>query len=436
MSLVAIVGRPNVGKSTLFNRLVGMRQAIVDETAGVTRDRHYGQCEWCGRTFSVVDTGGYTVNSDDIFEGEIRKQVMLAIDEADVILFLVEVGTGITDFDEEIANILRRSTKPIMLVVNKVDNATKHFDTFEFYSLGLGDPIDISSANGSGTGDMLDKLVAMLPEDNNVEEDPYAGVPRIAIVGRPNAGKSSITNAFLGEDRNIVTPIAGTTRDSIESYYNKFGHEFVLVDTAGLRKKNKVNEDLEFYSVMRAIRAIEHSDVCILMLDAQCGVESQDMSIFNLIVRNSKGCVVVVNKWDLVEKSSNTMKQYTEAIKKKLAPFSDVPIIFTSAINKQRILNVLDAAAEVYQNYSQKIPTSKLNEIMLEEIAAYEPPCVKGKFVKIKFVTQLPTPCPTFAFFCNLPQYIGDSYKRYLENKLRSHFNFTGCPIRIFMRKK
>ncbi len=436
MSLVAIVGRPNVGKSTLFNRLVGMRQAIVDETAGVTRDRHYGQCEWCGRTFSVVDTGGYTVNSDDIFEEEIRKQVMLAIDEADVIMFLVEVGTGITDFDEEIANILRRSTKPVMLVVNKVDNAAKHFDTFEFYSLGLGDPIDISSANGSGTGDMLDKLVAMLPEDDNVEEDPYAGVPRIAIVGRPNAGKSSITNAFLGEDRNIVTPIAGTTRDSIESYYNKFGHEFVLVDTAGLRKKNKVNEDLEFYSVMRAIRAIEHSDVCILMLDAQAGVESQDMSIFNLIVRNSKGCVVVVNKWDLVEKSSNTMKQYTEAIKKKLAPFSDVPIIFTSAINKQRILNVLDAAAQVYANYSQKIPTSKLNEIMLEEIAAYEPPCIKGKFVKIKFVTQLPTPCPSFAFFCNLPQYIPDSYKRYLENKLRSHFNFTGCPVRVFMRKK
>ncbi len=436
MSLVAIVGRPNVGKSTLFNRLVGMRQAIVDETAGVTRDRHYGQCEWCGTTFSVVDTGGYTVNSDDIFEEEIRKQVMLAIDEADVILFLVEVGTGITDFDEEIAKILRRSTKPVMLVVNKVDNSSKHFDTFEFYSLGLGDPIDISSANGSGTGDMLDKLVAMLPEDSGVVEDPYAGIPRIAIVGRPNAGKSSITNAFLGEDRNIVTPIAGTTRDSIESYYNKFGHEFVLVDTAGLRKKNKVNEDLEFYSVMRAIRAIEHSDVCILMLDAQCGIESQDMSIFNLILRNAKGCVVVVNKWDLIEKTSNTMKQYTEAIKKKLAPFSDVPIVFTSATNKQRILNVLDAAAEVYQNYSQKIPTSKLNEIMLEEIENYGPPSIKGKFVKIKFVTQLPTPCPTFAFFCNLPQYIGDSYKRYLENKLRSHFNFTGCPIRIFMRKK
>ncbi len=436
MSLVAIVGRPNVGKSTLFNRLVGMRQAIVDETAGVTRDRHYGQCEWCGRTFSVVDTGGYTVNSDDIFEEEIRKQVMLAIDEADVIMFLVEVGTGITDFDEEIANILRRSTKPVLLVVNKVDNAAKHFDTFEFYSLGLGDPIDISSANGSGTGDMLDKLVAMLPEDDNVVEDPYEGVPRIAIVGRPNAGKSSLTNAFLGEDRNIVTPIAGTTRDSIESYYNKFGHEFVLVDTAGMRKKNKVNEDLEFYSVMRAIRAIEHSDVCILMLDAQVGIEAQDMSIFNLIVRNSKGCVVVVNKWDLIEKGNNTMKQYTEAIKKKLAPFSDVPIIFTSATNKQRILNVLDAAAQVYENYSQKIPTSKLNEIMLEEIAAYEPPCIKGKFVKIKFVTQLPTPCPSFAFFCNLPQYISDSYKRYLENKLRSHFNFTGCPVRIFMRKK
>ena len=382
MSLVAIVGRPNVGKSTLFNRLVGMRQAIVDETAGVTRDRHYGQCEWCGTTFSVVDTGGYTSNSEDVFEEEIRKQVMIAIEEADVILFLVEVGTGITDFDEEIADILRRSAKPVLLVV-------------------------------------------------------HAGVPRIAIVGRPNAGKSSITNAFLGEERNIVTPVAGTTRDAVESYYNKFGHEFILVDTAGLRKKTKVSEDLEFYSVMRAIRAIEHSDVCILMIDAQYGVEAQDMAIFNLILKNSKGCVVAVNKWDLIEnKTNNTMKEYAESIRKRLAPFSDIPVIFTSVIKKQRILDVLDAAAKVWSSYSRKIPTSTLNEVMLEEIENYPPPSTKGKFIKIKYVTQLPTPCPSFAFFCNLPQYIGAPYKRYLENKLRSHFDFTGCPIRIFMRQK
>lgn len=432
MSLVAIVGRPNVGKSTLFNRLVGMRQAIVDDTAGVTRDRHYGKCEWCGTEFSVVDTGGYTSNSDDIFEGEIRKQVKIAIEEADVILFLVEVGTGITDFDEEIADILRRTDKPVMLVVNKVDSAEKRFDTFQFYSLGLGDPWDISSANGSGTGDMLDELVKLLPKDE-VKDDKFQSLPRITIVGRPNVGKSSITNAFLGEERNIVTPIAGTTRDSIESYYNKFGHEFMLVDTAGVRKKSKVNEDLEFYSVMRAIRAIEHTDICILMIDAQYGVEAQDMSIFNLIIKNKKGCVVVVNKWDLITKTSNTMKEYTEAIRKKLAPFSDIPIVFTSAINKQRILDVLDAAAKVYDNYSKRIPTSTLNEIMLEEIENCPPPATKGKYIKIKFITQLPTKSPSFAFFCNLPQYIGEPYKRFLENKLRSHFDFTGCPIQIYI---
>ncbi|MBR2948078.1 MAG: ribosome biogenesis GTPase Der [Bacteroidales bacterium] len=435
MSLVAIVGRPNVGKSTLFNRLVGMRQAIVDDTAGVTRDRHYGKCEWCGTEFSVVDTGGYTSNSDDIFEEEIRKQVKIAIDEADVILFMVEVGTGITDFDEEIADLLRRTDKPVLLVVNKVDSAEKRFDSFQFYSLGLGDPWDISSANGSGTGDMLDELVKLLPQEQP-QDDKYESLPRIAIVGRPNVGKSSITNAFLGEERNIVTPIAGTTRDSIESYYNKFGHEFMLIDTAGVRKKSKVNEDLEFYSVMRAIRAIEHTDICILMIDAQYGVESQDMSIFNLIVKNKKGCVVVVNKWDLITKSSNTMKEYTEAIRKKLAPFSDIPIIFTSAINKQRILDVLDAAAKVYDNYSKRIPTSELNEIMLEEIENCPPPATKGKYIKIKFITQLPTKSPSFAFFCNLPQYIGEPYKRFLENKLRSHFDFTGCPIQIYMRQK
>lgn len=435
MSLVAIVGRPNVGKSTLFNRLVGNRQAIVDDTAGVTRDRHYGKCEWCGREFSVVDTGGYTSNSDDIFEGEIRKQVKIAIDEADLVLFLVEVGTGVTDFDEEIVDLLRRSGKPVMLVVNKVDSSDKVSDIYQFYSLGLGDPIDISSANGSGTGDMLDELVKRLPADEKmVKEDE--NIPRIAIVGRPNAGKSSITNAFLGEDRNIVTEIAGTTRDSIESRYNKFGHDFILVDTAGLRKKTKVQEDLEFYSVMRAVKSIEQADVCILMIDATKGIEAQDMSIFNLIVKNKKGCVIAVNKWDLVEKNSNTMKEYTEAIKKRIAPFVDLPIIFTSATQKQRILDLLNAAAAVWENYSKKIPTSRLNELMLEEIENFPPPSTKGKYIKIKFITQLPTKSPSFAFFCNLPQYIGDPYKRFLENRLRKHFDFNGCPIQIYMRKK
>lgn len=435
MSLVAIVGRPNVGKSTLFNRLVGMRQAIVDETAGVTRDRHYGRCEWCGHEFSVVDTGGYTSNSDDIFEGEIRKQVSIAIEEADLILFMVEVGTGITDYDSEIAEILRQSKKPVILVVNKVDSAAKQYDAYEFYSLGLGEIWSISSSNGSGTGDLLDEIVKVLPEDTKAEET-YAGIPRVAIVGKPNVGKSSLTNALLGEDRNIVTPIAGTTRDSVESHYNKFGHEFILVDTAGLRKKNRVKEDLEFYSVMRSIRAIEHSDICILMIDAQSGIEAQDLAIFNLINRNKKGCVVVVNKWDTIEKGNNTMKEYTQVIKERLSPFNDLPIIFTSVINKQRILDVLDATAKVYENFSQKIPTSRLNEFMLPEIENYPPPATKGKYIKIKFITQLPTQSPSFAFFCNLPQYIKDPYKRFLENKLRSYFDFTGCPIQIYMRQK
>lgn len=435
MSLVAIVGRPNVGKSTLFNRLVGMRQAIVDETAGVTRDRHYGRCEWCGHEFSVVDTGGYTSNSDDIFEGEIRKQVSIAIEEADLILFMVEVGTGITDYDSEIADILRQAKKPVILVVNKVDSAAKQYDAYEFYSLGLGEIWSISSSNGSGTGDLLDEIVKVLPEDKKVEET-FAGIPRVAIVGKPNVGKSSLTNALLGEDRNIVTPIAGTTRDSVESHYNKFGHEFILVDTAGLRKKTKVKEDLEFYSVMRSIRAIEHSDICILMVDAQSGIEAQDLAIFNLINRNKKGCVVVVNKWDTIEKGNNTMKEYTEVIKQRLSPFNDLPIIFTSVINKQRILDVLDATAKVYENFSQKIPTSKLNEALLPEIENYPPPATKGKYIKIKFITQLPTQSPSFAFFCNLPQYIKDPYKRFLENKLRSYFDFTGCPIQIYMRQK
>lgn len=436
MSLLAIVGRPNVGKSTLFNRLVGMRQAIVDETAGVTRDRHYGKCEWCGSEFSVVDTGGYTSNSDDIFEEEIRKQVELAIEEADVVLFMVEASTGITDYDDEIADLLRRSGKPVVVAVNKVDTGDKMYDSYQFYSLGLGEIWQISAATGSGTGDLLDEIVKRMPVEEANADDPYAGLPRIAIVGKPNVGKSSLTNALLGTDRNIVTPIAGTTRDSIESHYNKFGHEFMLVDTAGLRRKTKVKEDLEFYSVMRSIRAIENSDVCVLMLDAQNGVEAQDMSIFNLIIRNKKGLVVVVNKWDTIEKETNTMRDYIEAIKNRTAPFVDYPIIFTSVINRQRIMDVLNAVAEVYANYSRKIPTSRLNEAMLPEIENYPPPSWKGKYIKIKYVTQLPTASPSFAFFCNLPQYIKDPYKRFLENRLRANFDFNGCPLQIFLRQK
>jgi GTPase len=436
MSIVAIVGRPNVGKSTLFNRLVGMRKAIVDEIAGVTRDRHYGTCEWSGREFSVIDTGGYAINSDDVFEAEIRKQVMLAIEEADVVLFLCDVATGITDFDEVIADILRRSKKPILMVANKVDTGDKLYDAYVFNSLGLGEPYAIASASGSGTGDLLDKVVSLLPEEP-VEKPEEIHIPHIAIVGRPNAGKSSLTNALLGEERNIVTPVAGTTRDSISTYYNKFGHEFMLVDTAGLRKKTKVKEDLEFYSVLRSVRSIESADVCILMIDASLGVEGQDMNVFHLIIRNRKGCVIVVNKWDTIpDKSANTMKEFTKIIQEKIAPFNDVPIIFTSVTQKQRILDVLEAAAKVYSNKSKRISTSKLNEIMLEEIANYPPPAIKGKYIKIKYVTQLPTPSPSFAFFCNLPQYVRDDYKRYLENKLRKHFDFTGVPIQIFLRQK
>lgn len=435
MSLVAIVGRPNVGKSTLFNRLVGMRQAIVDETAGVTRDRHYGKTEWCGREFSVVDTGGYTSNSDDIFEEEIRKQVVLAVEEADLVLFMVEGATGITDYDNEIADMLRRSGKPVVLAVNKVDSGEKIYDTFQFYALGLGEVWSISAANGGGTGDLLDAVVKQLPEDDGTA-DEHPELPHITVVGRPNVGKSSLTNALLGKERNIVTPIAGTTRDSIAEHYNRFGHEFMLVDTAGMRKRSKVHEDLEFYSVMRSIRAIEHSDVCILMIDATLGMEAQDMSIFNLIQKNRKGCVLVVNKWDLMEKDSNTMKEYTAALKSRIAPNDDIPIIFTSVLNKQRILNVLEAAQKVYDNYSKKIPTSKLNEVMLPEIENYPPPAWKGKYVKIKFITQLPTRFPSFAFFCNLPQYVRDPYKRFLENRLRENFDFEGCPVQVFLRQK
>ena len=435
MSLVAIVGRPNVGKSTLFNRLVGMRQAIVDDTAGVTRDRHYGRCDWCGREFSVVDTGGYTTNSDDVFESAIRSQVQIAIDEADLVLFMVEAATGITDYDAEIADLLRRTRKPVVLCVNKVDSGEKMFDAYQFYALGLGEIYSISAANGSGTGDLLDAVVAALPDETQTE-DPHAGLPRIAIVGKPNVGKSSLTNALLGQERNIVTPVAGTTRDSIETYYNKFGHEFMLVDTAGIRRKTKVREDLEFYSVMRSIRAIEHADVCILMIDATSGMEAQDMSIFNLILKNRKGCVVVVNNWDLFIKDSNTMRDYTAALRERLAPFNDIPILFTSELKMQRIQDVLNAATEVYANYSQKIPTARLNEALLPVIEETPPPAWKGKYVKVKYITQLPTAFPAFAFFCNLPQYIKDPYKRFLENQLRKHFKLTGCPVQIYCRQK
>lgn len=435
MSLVAIVGRPNVGKSTLFNRLVGMRQAIVDDTAGVTRDRHYGRSDWNGREFSVVDTGGYTSNSDDVFESAIRRQVQIAIDEADVILFMVEAATGITDYDAEIADVLRRSRKPVILCVNKVDSGEKMYDAYDFYSLGLGEIYSISAANGSGTGDLLDAVVAALPEEKE-SADPYVGLPRVAIVGKPNVGKSSLTNALLGEERNIVTPVAGTTRDSIETHYNKFGHEFMLVDTAGIRKKGKVNEDLEFYSVMRSIRAIEHSDVCVMMIDATTGMEAQDMNIFNLIIRNRKACVLVVNKWDLFVKDSSTMKEYTAALKSRLAPFDDLPIIFSSVLKMQRIQDVLNAVTEVYANYSRRIPTARLNEALLPIIEETPPPAWKGKYVKVKYITQLPTKFPAFAFFCNLPQYIKDPYKRFLENQLRASFPLTGCPVQIFCRQK
>ena len=412
-----------------------MRQAIVDETAGVTRDRHYGRCEWCGTEFSVVDTGGYTTNSDDVFEAAIREQVQIAINEADVILFMVEAATGVTDYDAEIADVLRRSKKPVILAVNKVDSGEKMYDAYQFYSMGLEELYSISAANGSGTGDLLDAIVRVLPEDT-VTEDPYAGLPRIAIVGKPNVGKSSLTNALLGTDRNIVTPVAGTTRDAIETYYNKFGHEFMLVDTAGIRRKAKVHEDLEFYSVMRSIRAIEHSDVCVMMIDATTGMEAQDMNIFNLILKNRKAVVLVVNKWDLFIKDSNTLKQYEQTLRSRLAPFTDVPIIFTSVLKMTRIQDVLDAVTTVYDNYSRKIPTARLNEALLPVIEETPPPSIKGKYVKIKYVTQLPTRFPAFAFFCNLPQYIKEPYKRFLENKLRENFELTGCPIQIFCRQK
>jgi len=433
-NIVAIVGRPNVGKSTFFNRLTETRQAIVNEESGVTRDRHYGNVFWNGQDFSIIDTGGYVTNSDDIFEEEIRKQVILAIEEADVVVFLVDVISGITDLDETIAGMLRKIKKPVLLVVNKVDNANRLYDASVFYGLGLGDYFALSSINGSGTGDMLDQLTSMF--DKKVEEEEEEEIPKIAVVGRPNVGKSSLVNALIGEERNIVTPISGTTRDAIHTRYNKFNHDFYLVDTAGLRKKGKVKEDLEFYSVMRSVRAIEHADVCLLMIDATIGIEAQDVNIFHLIERNWKGVVVLVNKWDLVDKETQTIKQFEARIKERLEPFVDVPILFVSALTKQRIHKALELAIEVFTNRQVRIPTPKLNEVMLKVIEDNHPPAVKGKFIRIKYVTQLPTHAPAFAFYCNLPQYIREPYKRYLENQVRKHFNFTGVPIRIFMRKK
>lgn len=435
-NIVAIVGRPNVGKSTLFNRLVGMRKAIVDDVAGTTRDRHYGTADWAGREFTVIDTGGYAVGSDDIFENEIRKQVELAVDEADVIIFMVDVNTSVTDYDMAIASMLRRSRKSVVLAVNKVDNNDRVYGANDFYSLGLGDLFTVCAMTGSGTGDLLDRVVELLPKESEEGQNEEEELPRFAIVGRPNVGKSSMTNALLGKERNIVTPIAGTTRDSINSRYNKFGMDFYLVDTAGLRKKNKVDEDLEFYSVLRSIRSIESSDVCILMLDASSGIESQDMNIFHLIVKNKKGCVIVVNKWDTVEKETNTMKRYTEELKRKLAPFNDVPIVFTSVLNKQRIMDVLQQAMRVYQSRKRRISTSQFNEYILPLIEETPPPAIKGKYIRIKYAQQLPSPSPAFAFFVNLPQYVKDPYRRFLENRIRENWDFSGVPIQIYFRQK
>jgi len=432
-NIVAIVGRPNVGKSTLFNRLTETRDAIVDEIEGVTRDRQYGKAVWNGIDFSVIDTGGYIMNSDDIFETEIRKQVILAIEEADAILFMVDVTTGITGLDESVAALLRKVKRPSLLVVNKVDNTSRQYDAQEFYKLGMGELYCISSVSGSGTGDLLDALVTSFRKGTEKSIDD---LPKFAIVGRPNVGKSSLVNALIGEERHIVTPISGTTRDSIYTRYTKFSHDFYLVDTAGLRKKGKVHEDLEYYSVIRSVRAIENSDVCLVLIDAISGIESQDINIIALALRNNKGVVILINKWDLIKKETNTARDYEKHLKEKLKPFNDVPVIFTSAITKQRIHKVLETAIEVYENRKRRISTSELNSLMAKVIENYPPPAVKGKFVRIKYVTQLPNKTPSFAFFCNLPQYIKDPYKRYLENKLRENFNFTGVPIRIYMRKK
>ena len=436
--IVAIVGRPNVGKSTLFNRLTGTRTAIVDDTAGTTRDRQYGKVDWNGKEFSIIDTGGWVVNSDDIFEGEINKQVLLAIEQADEIMFVVDAMNGVTDLDDHVAETLRKSRKPVVLVANKVDSNDWLYNIAEFYKLGLGEPMPVSAVSGFGTGDLLDVVVEKLPEPNPDDEAPLDDLPKFAIVGRPNAGKSSLINAFIGEDRHIVTDIAGTTRDSIYTRYNKFGFDFYLVDTAGIRKKNKVHEDIEYYSVIRSIRAIEASDVCILMIDATRGIEAQDQAIFGLIQRNKKGLVVCVNKWDLVEdKSNEAIRHFEEAIRARFAPFTDFPIIFASALTKQRIHRVLETAVKVYENRRRTVPTSMLNKVMLEAVAAYPPPANKGKYIKIKYVTMLKgSPVPTFIFFCNLPQWVKEPYRRYLENKIRENWDFCGTPIQVFMREK
>ena len=434
-NIVAIVGRPNVGKSTLFNRLTESKDAIVKEVSGVTRDRIYGKGEWNGVQFSVIDTGGYIKGSDDVFEGEIRKQVEIAIQEATVIVFMVDVTSGILDLDEVVAALLRKSKKPVLVAANKVDNTNRVGLSSEFYSLGIGDVYDLSATNGSGTGELLDEIVKHFSkEDETILEEE--GLPRIAIVGKPNVGKSSLVNALTGEERNIVTDISGTTRDAVHTRYKSFGFDFLLIDTAGIRKKAKVTEDIEYYSVLRSVRAIENSDVCIFMIDAEEGLQKQDLHIYYIIKENSKGVVVLVNKWDLIDKDQNTMVKIEESIREQLAPFNDVPIIFTSTINKQRIHKTLEAAMEVFENRTKKIPTSKLNDVMLEIIQATPPPAMKGKYIRIKFVQQLPTHAPSFAFFCNLPQYIPDSYKRFLENRLREQFNFKGVPIKIFFRKK
>ena len=434
-NIVAIVGRPNVGKSTFFNRLIKRREAIVDSVSGVTRDRNYGKSEWNGKEFSVIDTGGYIKGSDDVFEGEIRRQVELAIDEADAIIFVVDVEEGITPMDAEVAKLLRKVTKPILLAVNKVDNAMREKDAIEFYNLGLGEYFTIASISGSGTGELLDELVKVLPELPEVTEEE-AALPRFCVVGRPNAGKSSFINALIGEDRFVVTDIAGTTRDAIDTKYNRFGFEFNLVDTAGIRRKAKVKEDLEFYSVMRSVRAIEHSDVIILLIDATRGFEGQDQSIFWLAEKNRKGVVILVNKWDLIEKDTMSTRDYEAKIREELKPFTDVPILFVSALTKQRLLKALETTVQVFENRKQRIPTSKFNDFMLKLIEAYPPPALKGKYVKIKYCMQLPTPTPQFVFFANLPQYVQEAYKRFLENKIRENWDFSGVPIDIYIREK
>ena len=433
-NIVAIVGRPNVGKSTLFNRLLERREAIVDSTAGVTRDRHYGKSDWNGVEFTVIDTGGYEVNTEDVFQEEISKQVQLAIDEATSIIFMLNVEEGLTDTDYEIYEMLRRSNKPVYITVNKVDSAKEELTATEFYQLGIEEYFTLSSATGSGTGELLDKIVKDFPTTDY--KDPFEGLPKITIAGRPNVGKSTLTNALLDVERNIVTDVAGTTRDSIQTLYNKFGHEFVLVDTAGMRRKSKVNEDLEFYSVMRSIRSIEYSDVVIIMVDATLGWESQDMNIFGLAQKNRKGIVILVNKWDLVEKETNTTRDFEAAIRHKIGQFSDIPILFVSALTKQRILKAVEMAMQVYEDRKKKIKTSKLNEVMLPVFEATPPPAIKGKYIKIKYCVQLPTPSPQFVFFCNLPQYVKEPYKRFTENQLRKHFGFTGVPIEVYFRQK